>query len=386
MNRPQGDKPHVVFLFSDTGGGHRSASEAIIEALNLEFPEMISAEMVDFLKDYAPPPFDSAPRFYPPLARMPDVWGLGYSLSNGTRRSRAMYQVLWPYIRSAANRIIYEHPCDLYVSVHPVANAPMARALGDSDPELITVVTDMVTTHAMWYNRRAAQVLVPTETARVRGIEYGLDPGQIEVVGLPVADRFCQPPGERKELRARLGWPQNLPVVLLVGGGEGMGPIEETAHAIAAAGLKAALVVIAGRNLALKTRLQTHPWAIPTFIYGFVREMPDFMRAADVLLTKAGPGTISESFIAGLPIILYRRLPGQEDGNVTYVVTEGAGVWAPNPDQVVEALRVWLEKPAIRELAVAACRRLARPDAARRIARIIAARLGVSAPVQPPGE
>jgi 1,2-diacylglycerol 3-beta-galactosyltransferase len=71
-------------------------------------------------------------------------------------------------------------------------------------------------------------------------------------------------------------------------------------------------------------------------VYGFVQDMPDFMRAADVLITKAGPGTISEAFIAGLPMILYSRLPGQEDGNVGYVVDNGAGVWAPRPDAVVQ--------------------------------------------------
>ncbi len=71
--------------------------------------------------------------------------------------------------------------------------------------------------------------------------------------------------------------------------------------------------------------------------------MPDFMQASDVLVTKAGPGTISKSFIAGLPIIMYSRMPGQEDGNVTYVVDEGAGVWAPTPEEVVDALHQLVE-------------------------------------------
>ncbi len=73
--------------------------------------------------------------------------------------------------------------------------------------------------------------------------------------------------------------------------------------------------------------------------------MPDFMRASDCLITKAGPGTISEAFIAGLPMILYSYMPGQEDGNIDYVVNEGAGVWAPRPELVVSALRRWLNDP-----------------------------------------
>ena len=104
--------------------------------------------------------------------------------------------------------------------------------------------------------------------------------------------------------------------------------------------------------------------------------MPDLMRAADVIITKAGPGTISEAFIAGLPIILYSRLPGQEDGNVSYVVDEGAGVWAPEPEQVVETLRTWLRNPQSREAVAAASRRLARPHATRHIARLVAEQTG----------
>jgi 1,2-diacylglycerol 3-beta-galactosyltransferase len=96
------------------------------------------------------------------------------------------------------------------------------------------------------------------------------------------------------------------------------------------------------------------------------------MRAADVLITKAGPGTISEAFIAGLPIILYSKVPGQEDGNVGYVVEEGAGVWAPEPEKVVAALWNWLEHPERLKKAAETAGRLARPDAARQIARLLA--------------
>jgi 1,2-diacylglycerol 3-beta-galactosyltransferase len=65
--------------------------------------------------------------------------------------------------------------------------------------------------------------------------------------------------------------------------------------------------------------------------------------AADVLVTKAGPGTICEALNAGLPMALYSRLPGQEEGNIDYVCKNGAGVWAPHPECIVAALRNWVE-------------------------------------------
>ena len=92
------------------------------------------------------------------------------------------------------------------------------------------------------------------------------------------------------------------------------------------------------------------------------------MNAADVILTKAGPGTISEAFIAGLPMILYSKMPGQEDGNVDYVVDKGAGVWAPYPEQVVTTLRFWLDHPEARQDVADTSKSLARPDASLNIA------------------
>ena len=379
MNRSVYERPHILFLFSDTGGGHRSATEAIIEGLNLEFGDQVTTEMVDVFKEYAPPPLQHVPELYPKMVRVPRAWGLGYHLSDGNTRARLITAGAWPYVRRSIRRLVNQHPGDLIVSMHPLTIAPVLRALGESHSPFITVVTDLVTTHAFWYHRGTDLCIVPTEAARQRALIFGLKPEQVRVIGLPVAERFCRPPGNREELRERLGWPKERPVILLVGGGEGMGPLERTAHAIAASCSQAALVVIAGRNRSLKARLESQKWAIPTLIYGFVREMPDFMRAADILVTKAGPGTISEALIAGLPMVLYSRLPGQEDGNVSYVVSEGAGYWAPQPEQIVTVLQAWIQNPGKRLKAAEACRRLARPQAARQIARLLARKVGVKA-------
>jgi 1,2-diacylglycerol 3-beta-galactosyltransferase len=379
MRRLTPERPRILFLFSDTGGGHRSAAEAIIEAIHLEYGESIETEMVDIFKQYAPRPLNQLPELYPVIVRVPQAWGLGYFLSNGHTRARLLTASAYPYVRRSVRNLLEQHPSNLIVSVHPLANAPALRVLGKNRPPFYTVVTDLVTTHALWYHHRTDQCIVPTDAARQRALIFGMDPRQVKVVGLPVADRFCQPPGDRDELRRRLGWPQDRPVILLVGGGEGMGPLERTALAIAEARLPAAIAVITGRNKNLKERLEARSWPVPTFIYGFVREMPDFMRAADILVTKAGPGTISEALIAGLPMLLYSRLPGQEDGNVTFVVSERAGLWTPRPEAIVAALKDWLEHPEKLAQAAANCRRLARPGAARQIARLLAERVEVQA-------
>lgn len=369
-------KPHILFLFSDTGGGHRSAAEAIVEALELEFGEVLTTEMLDFLA-FAPPPYNQLPRFYPEMVKVPELWGAGYKISDGRPQARVMTSTFYPLVRHTARKLVREHPADMLVSVHPLGNSFFLRALGKNRPPFITVVTDMVTTHALWYDKRADLILVPTEMARQRALNYHMSPEKVRVAGQPVAERYCAPTGDKNELRTRLGWPQDKFVALMVGGGDGMGPLAEMARAIDESGLDLGLAIVTGRNAKLRAELQTRNWDNPAYIYGFTKDLPEMMRAADVLITKAGPGTIAEGLIAGLPVILFSKLPGQEDGNVTFVESEGAGVWAPEPLKVVRTLTRWVCRPHEREKVVQNCLRAARPEASRTIARILGAQLGL---------
>jgi 1,2-diacylglycerol 3-beta-galactosyltransferase len=157
-----------------------------------------------------------------------------------------------------------------------------------------------------------------------------------------------------------------------------MGPLAKTARAIDESGLDIAQMIVAGRNQRLKTYLEAHNWENPTMIYGFTRELPYFMRAADILVTKAGAASITEGLNANIPIVMYAKLPGQEDGNVTFIEEAGAGIFAPTPQQVTRALTRWICRPKEYQQIVENTRRIARPDSARTIARAIGERLKLS--------
>jgi len=371
MTLPSPKKRKINFLFSDTGGGHRSSALAIIEALEIEYPGLFESRLIDIFHDYAPIPFRDAPRIYPQLTRAPRVWEAGYRISNSPRKAGFIHQIAWPYVRRGAQQLVKQNPCDLFVSVHPLANQAYLNITVRHSIPFATVVTDMVSVHAFWFDPRADLVIVPTESARQTGIAYGMSAERIRVAGQPVAEQFRSPAAGRQHLKTRLGWNPDLPVILLVGGGEGMGPVERIAYAIDEAKLPAHLVIITGRNQTLLQRLKTRAWQMPVSLYGFVRNMPELMAASDILVSKAGPGTISEAFIAGLPIVLYSRLPGQEEGNVSYVTESKAGVWAPEPGEAVMALRMWLNYPSARAEASQASQKMAQPDATRKIARLL---------------
>lgn len=370
----------AIILFSDTGGGHRSSAEALAEAMQSLYPDHFSVQLIDLLDQYTPFPFRRFPAWYPWMVGRKRIWGQAFKWSDGPRRAWMMSTATWPMVRQAMRRLVRERPADVIISVHPLFQIPVMRALGRPRPPYVTVVTDLVSTHAMWYHPRVDLCLVPTERARTRALACGLPRSRVRVVGLPVASRFSRARKDKAALRRELGWREDLPAVLLAGGGDGLGPIAETATAIDNTGLPLQLAMVTGRNEALRQQLAEERWNVPAHIYGFVGNMPDLMGAADLIVTKAGPSSIAEALNTGLPIVLNSALPGQEEGNVTFVVDEGAGVWAPGPEKVADAVRAWLGNDsgdALRQAAQNALR-LARPNAAQDAAKEIAELMGLT--------
>jgi 1,2-diacylglycerol 3-beta-galactosyltransferase len=360
---------------SDTGGGHRSAAEAISAALAQEYPDRYAVTLVDVFKRAALFPLNYAPETYLPLTTYLEwLWGSGFRISN----NRLATRVAAPYLRLCITRglraILREHNPALVVSTHPIFVALARRALRDigSRAPFITIVTDLFDAHGFWFDPAVDLCVVPTEGARNVARRFGLSEEKLRVVGEPVSLKFIDNALTRTEARQKLGLDPDRTTILLVGGGEGMGPLYRIARALDRERLPIQLIIIAGRNKSLYEKLRATAWQIPVRVEGFVTNMPEWMRAANLVITKAGPGTISEAIACGLPILLSGFLPGQETGNVTFVEQNGVGVLRKNPDDIARTLRDWLT-PGNDTLARMGTRaqELARPRAALDIAKIL---------------
>lgn len=365
----------VLFLMSDTGGGHRAAAEAIKTAMDAAFPDKYTCDIVDVFRHYTPFPFKFMPQVYPIWVNVARFsWKLGYILINSKLFSSIILYGFYLICRRGLRRLLREHPADVIVCVHSLFNRAglrAAREFLDKVPPYITVVTDLVSTPVFWYQRDVDLCVVPTPRAHERGVKLGMPPEKLMMTGLPVHPHFVEGVTSREEARANLGWDADHLTVLVVSGGEGMGPIFEITRAIDEKKLDIQLAIITGNNRRLRARLEACRWNQKTHIYPFV-SMAQFMSGADILVTKAGPATISEACIAGLPLILSGHIPGQENGNVDYVVDNGAGVYAPGPKRVAQVLETWISQPKemIKRYAEAALR-LGHPDAAQIIAKEI---------------
>ncbi|MCA9959131.1 MAG: glycosyltransferase [Anaerolineales bacterium] len=365
----------ILILMSDTGGGHRAAAQAIEEAIHHLCPNQFEVVIEDIWIDHTRWPLNRLPNAYPWLSDSGTRWWL--LIWNASKRRRLRHSVLRTanlLVQRKIVRLLNELQPDIVVSVHPAMTYLAARWVEHAhiNAPFYTVVTDMVTVHPAWVYPEVAGCMVSTPPARDQAIAYGISPDKVAVCGQPVGLKFARLAGEKQELRQQLNMDRTRPAVLIVGGGEGIGRVYDIAREIAQRVPQAQLIVVAGRNKELKQRLENVAWEIPAHIFGFVHNMPELMGAADILITKGGPGTISEAFIAGLPVIISGYIPGQEAGNVQYVLENEAGAYATEPTEIATLVHDWLtpgNETLTRMMQNAA--RLARPNASLEIARHI---------------
>lgn len=387
----KGSQRTILFLIADTGAGHRSAANALRNAVNIiaeeerkkwlegqqeagdaagaPEPPTYRIEIVDVFEEYSRFPLREAVKLYGPTIRYnPSLYGRFFHMTDHARPVAAVKTVAGPLVHKGLMRLITSVQPDVIVSIHPMLNHVTIEAIAELGVNIpfLTVVTDLISVHHAWYAPGADGYIVPTEQARCLYLKRGLDADKVHMLGMPIDPKFTLPLPSKEELQRKLGLEPHLPTVLLVGGGDGAGGLRSAVQAISQARLPVQLLVITGRNKRLFLHLQRlrSELRVPARIFGFVNNMPEMMHAADVIVTKAGPGSICEALACNLPIILSGYVPGQEEGNVTFVTENGAGVLARDHVEMVDALRR-LIKPGshVLQQQLENARRISRPRA-----------------------
>jgi 1,2-diacylglycerol 3-beta-galactosyltransferase len=340
----------VLLLISDTGGGHRSAANAIVAGLDevstgphggpLTFEHRIDdvASHCSFPLSQLGPAYSAALRFAPP------VYGALYHATNGKRRFRSVIRFCEPLYRERLRDLFLSYRPDVIVSVHPLLNHAALRARSDAGlahVPVITVVTDLGKVHEGWLVPEVDAVVVPAREVYQRALQRGIPKERIYHLGHPVHPKFECVADTKQQVRAKLGLPAEKTIALLMAGGEGGGKLLPTTLALAKSKLPLHMVVVTGRNKALRAKLiELAPTlATPMTVLGYCDNVPELMRAADLLVTKAGPGAIAEASLAEVPVVVYDFIPGQEYGNLKYVETNGIGVVALTASDVVRSTR-----------------------------------------------
>ncbi len=380
----------ILILMSKTGGGHRASAEALKAGFAQLYGDAFEVEIIDLLMDYLPWPVRELPKSYGFLAgTTPWLWRFLFQATDEPLTAATLSRMTARVLAQSITQAFDRYRPDLVISVHPLVQYMTVRALKVMRLHIpfVTVVTDLATAHPAWFHPQVRLCFIPSREGYDAARKARLQPQQIRMHGLPIRPMFSALPPRGPALRARLQMHPELPAALLVGGGQGMGKVAVTAQALNTHLFDKGkplgqIVVVCGSNRKLFDELSARRWAVPVRTLGYVNNMAEWMAASDCIVTKAGPGTIAEALACGLPLVLSGFIPGQEVGNVPYVVDHQVGAYRPQPDEIARLVTRWFgpQRDDLRRMSVRA-KALGNPRATFDIVEDIAALLGNFSPL-----
>ncbi|MFM8319524.1 MAG: MGDG synthase family glycosyltransferase [Chloroflexota bacterium] len=366
------NEPNILLLTADVGFGHRAACQAVETALRQVSNGACRITLLNVMHH---------PRT-PRLMRFPErgydltvnsrlrLYSLSYRASDSPLACELVGRIMVQGLARVTQQVFNDLQPDAVLSTFHLYQAPVLAACkrSGSQAPFFSVVTDLADVHQIWFRAAPDVLFVPNEMVRDQALAAGLASEQVVVSGIPVQPALAAEQRSKTELRQALGWLPHLPAALVVGSRRTPTLVEKVA-AVNQAGLPLQLAISAGGDEKLYRRLQAVDWRMPVHLYRYVSNMPELMHAADLIISKAGGLITAESLACGLPLIYTGYIPGQESGNLTYVVGQGAGAMANTPRRLVQTLASWLADDGLglRQY-TARARRLGSPCAAQLVA------------------
>jgi len=439
----------VLFLSSDTGGGHRASALSLANQFQRLYPGT-TYDLLDIWTEDGCYPYHTLVKSYKHLSANPNQWRLLYYASNSHPYEFVMNHHSMFMCERKIRRRIESYKPDVVISVHPTMNnvpikstREISKKLGRHIP-FFTVVTDFGSGHCTWFHKGVDKVFIASDRIQKLAKKRGkVADDQLVMSGLPIRYDFAiqaEKMGDRtteegkayqRSIKEELGINPDKPMVLVMGGGEGVGSLSDIVNALYARfvkqGIDVTICVVCGRNEKLKNDLETRDWGtiletdgapkkrkrdvvyhifhkavrnkkiqasldraakldakeqemhivhepgkVDVVGLGFITNMADYMVGANILVSKAGPGTIAEAAAVGLPIMLTSYLPGQEAGNVDVVLDGGFGDYCEDPILIAKELSCWLQDAELIDVMSVAAKRVGHPHAAEHIVSEIA--------------
>lgn len=369
----QDRKLRVLIATVTAGAGHLQAAAALQEAwMSLRPGDVVAKQDV---LEFTPKLYR---KFYSEaylqlVEHAPELWGALFRKSDDVARLEKLGAVRRGLGRLNARKFIEwtrEFRPDVVLCTHylpqEVLSGLKAKAGLDPWPLVVSTVTDFEA-HALWHDPVVAAYCVAAEHTKARLVARGVLDQSVAVTGIPVSARFHRAP-PRRAARQQLGLRDDLPVLLVLGGGFGMGPVGEILAALNAFTSPVQIAVVCGRNQDLLREVAVVPRKHPTHLLGFVSNMQDWMSAADLVLTKPGGLTSSEALALGRPMLILNPIPGQEEANSDFLLERGAAAKVNRVEDLPHKLGELFQPARLRSLAAAA-KQLGRPHAAEAVVR-----------------
>ncbi len=370
----------ILLLSVSAGAGHTRAAQALEAYARTQF-EGLDVLHIDVM-DYVPVSFRKiyVDTYLKLVEYAPMLWGALYKrmaslspealtqrLRRGMERlnTRALGKVLKSFQPDA---VICTHFLPAEILMHKIANAEWSRPVW-------LQITDF-DLHGMWVMPHLSGYFASNPEVAFRLSENGIDQAHIHVTGIPIMPGFSRD-FDKKACREALGLDPHKTVLLLMGGGAGLGGMDEIAAGMLQQDEDFQLIALAGSNEEALASLQTLAARYPGKLFpkGFTREVEQLMGCADLIVTKPGGLTSSECLAMGLPMIVHAPIPGQEEHNADYLMEHGAALKAYDALGLAYRVRQLMQSPQQLEIMKTCARSIAKPFAARDVLHTVLASL-----------
>jgi processive 1,2-diacylglycerol beta-glucosyltransferase len=353
-------------------GGHNQAAWAVAEAIQAHNPAS-QVHVVDYLDLVSPVLSQASHYLYVQWVRhWPQGYGLVYRATRDVRERRL--RGLDALGAQRVLRRVQAFAPDVVLATHPLAAGVLSQLKGSGRlaVPLAVTLTDRAI-HGRWIHPYVDRYFVHDQELRADMARWGVPPERVVPSGIPVRLAFRHRPAKSAARRA-LGLSPQKPVVLLMVGAFGMLPeAPQAVQAVRAAAPHAQVVVVTGHDQRLWETLQREAEEpVRLRVYPYTRDIPTLMAAADLLVTKAGGMTMAEALAVGLPVVVFRPIPGQEEENARFLADRGAGAVAETAASLEDTVRHLLADTGERERMAACARSLGRPEAAEVVAASLA--------------
>lgn len=366
----------ILIVYATAGIGHKKASLAVKAALDEMAPQDTQVTIIDAL-DYTNAFFKWSylQAYLLMVNKLPTFWGLAYYLTDNK-----FVDILISFVRRVNNWInsrkleayLAETKPDVIVSTHFFASEVVSdlKKRGLCKSRLITVVTDY-RLHSWWVADHTDMYVVGGEDAKEDLLKWQVPEEKIRVLGIPIEPVFSKGHDTAAILK-NSGLREDKFTILVVGGGFGVGPIEEIIKIAGSISDKVQIIAVCGHNESLVSKLEALK---PTLkadlkILGFVNNVYEYMEVAEVLISKSGGITTSESLAKELPLIVISPIIGQETRNCDFLIDHRAAIRLSNVNElkgVLEDLHSHPEK--LRQL-TEAIRLIKKPDSCYDVAKL----------------
>jgi processive 1,2-diacylglycerol beta-glucosyltransferase len=373
--------PRIAILHATAGSGHKRAAESLAVALTQLQPTALVREVDTLVFASRLYRGTYAATYNAMAARAPRLWGVLYHSWAAAPVNRSTAPVRLALDRLNLRRLVRvverESP-DAVICTHflPVEALSPRRGGGRLRVPLYCVITDFAA-HPFWAFPHVDRYFVASPELASELAGLGVPSERIEVTGIPVDPKFARTIG-RAAARERLGLDPERPVVLVMGGGSGVGPLAEVAVRLSSLVTRPAVLVMCGMNRRLRAKIEALPEARAGAIraLGFTRDVDVLFEACDLAVGKAGGLTCAEALAKGIPLVIFKPTPGQEVRNARYLEAAGAAFHADSDVQVEEVVGRLLADAGARAQMRESASRIATPHAAETIARRVLADIG----------